>query len=343
MKHIREVITRRGYARAGLIGNPSDGYFGKTISILIKNYFAEIVLTESRELEILLTPKDHTTFKSIAALAEDVKFYGYYGGIRLIKAAIKRFHDHVTAEGIHIPDWNFTIKYRTDIPIMVGMAGSSAIITATMRALTRFYNVTIPDEVLPTLILEVETKELKIPAGLQDRVIQVYGGCCYMDFNYEHMQEYGHGRYVKLDIRKLPPLYVAYRADLSEGTEVFHSDIRERFNRGDPTVVAAMREWADITDRFRRAMETGDRAGMNALINRNFDLRASIYNISKDNWEMVNLARNVGASAKFAGSGGAIVGSYADARMFRNLEEAFRPAGIKVIKPDIRGFNAQHM
>jgi hypothetical protein len=36
------TVTRRSYARVGLLGNPSDGYHGRTISVLIENYFAEV-------------------------------------------------------------------------------------------------------------------------------------------------------------------------------------------------------------------------------------------------------------------------------------------------------------
>jgi glucuronokinase len=48
---------------------------------------------------------------------------------------------------------------------------------------------------------------------------------------------------------------------------------------------------------------------------------------------MVETARSVGASAKFTGSGGAIVGSYADEEMFSKLESAFTAVGIRVFKP----------
>jgi glucuronokinase len=270
-----------------------------------------------------------------------VKYYGYYKGIRLIKASIKRFYDYTVLNNIGIKDKNFTIKYKSDIPIMVGLAGSSAIITGTMRALMKFYNVDIPKDILPTLILEVETKELKIPAGLQDRVIQVYGGCCYMDFNYERMQKYGYGKYTNLDTSKLPPLFVAYREELSEGTEVFHSDIRERFDRGDREVVAAMKEFGELTDRFRAAMTKKKIKEMNSLLNQNFDLRASLYTISDENWEMINIARNVGASAKFAGSGGAVVGIYRNDKMFKQLKSEFRKADIKIIKPLVKEFNSK--
>ena len=46
----------------------------------------------------------------------------------------------------------------------------------------------------PTLVLRAE-EELGITAGLQDRVIQVYGGVVYMDFAKEFMQQHDYGRY----------------------------------------------------------------------------------------------------------------------------------------------------
>lgn len=45
----------------------------------------------------------------------------------------------------------------------------------------------------PNLVLSAE-EELGITAGLQDRVVQVYGGVVYMDFDRDHMQEHGYGR-----------------------------------------------------------------------------------------------------------------------------------------------------
>ena len=33
------IIRKRTYARAGLLGNPSDGYYGKTISIIVRNFW----------------------------------------------------------------------------------------------------------------------------------------------------------------------------------------------------------------------------------------------------------------------------------------------------------------
>ena len=111
---------------------------------------------------------------------ETIQMNGYYGGSRLIKATIKKFFEYCQTNQIKLPIKNFTIRYNSSIPRQVGLAGSSAIVTATMRALMTFYQVEIPIEKLPTLVLSAEVDELGINAGLQDRVIQAYEGCVYM-------------------------------------------------------------------------------------------------------------------------------------------------------------------
>ena len=52
---------------------------------------------------------------------------------------------------------------------------------------------------------------------------------------------------------------------------------------------------------------------------------------------MVDTARSVGASAKFTGSGGAIVGTYEDEAMYAKLTTALEGLGLKVFKPLIDG------
>lgn len=329
------IIHTQAYARAGLIGNPSDGYFGKTISFSIRNFSARITLYESPELEIKLHRNDLLTFRSLHHLVEDIRFSGYYGGIRLIKAAIKKFYELCHEQQNCFEDKNFTISYDSNIPLRVGLAGSSAIITAVMKALMQFYAVEIPEPVLANLVLSVETEELGISAGLQDRVIQVYEDIVYMDFNRQHMEEYGHGYYERLQPEALPNFYVAYSDDLSEGTEVFHNNIRQRYDDGDRQVYEAMREFGEITTQFRDAFLSGDLPAMHELINRNFNLRASLYHLSKRNWELINCARNVGASSKFSGSGGAIVGIYDDEAMFQRLERELKKIRARVIRPVI--------
>jgi glucuronokinase len=329
------MITRTvAFPRAALIGNPSDGYFGKTISFAFRNFAAHIELWESPELELLPSRRDHSVFQSVEDLHSDVKAHGYYGGFRVLKASIKLFYEYCRNRDLPLNGRNFTLRYRSDIPNRVGLAGSSALITACIRALMEFYGVKICRHELANVVLAIENSELGIPAGLQDRVSQAYQGLIYMDFSKSLMDARGYGEYEPLDVSLLPPVYVAYREDLSEGTEVFHNDLRARWLRGDADVVDAMGYWASLTEQFNDALKRGDRAQMHSLINANFDKRSSLYNVGEGNRDMVATARQAGASANFAGSGGAIVGFYDDEKVFDRLSAAFAPKGIRVIRPD---------
>src|SRR5690606_8604586 len=132
--------------------------------------------------------------------------------------------------------------YRSSIPRQVGMSGSSAILVALMRALMRFYEIEIPLEELPRLVMVAETEELGIAAGLQDRVIQSYEGCVYMDFEKTLVESRGYGNYERLDPRLLPKLYVAYNTNLSKVSGKVHSDVRARFDRGEEKIVNTLTE-----------------------------------------------------------------------------------------------------
>src|SRR5438552_7761039 len=233
------IITGKAHARAGLVGNPSDGYFGKTISFIVRNFAAKVRLWESPHFEIVPAHGDFAHFDSVADFLRDQKLHGYYGGLRLIKAAVKKFHEHCRSQGRELSNRSFTISYQTDIPRLVGMAGSSALIVATLRALMKFYEVEIDKNYLPTLTLSVEKDELSISAGLQDRVIQVFEGIVYMDFEKQHLEKYGYGIYQELHPPQLPPLYIAYDPARAEVSDVPHRNLRELYNRGDKTVFEA--------------------------------------------------------------------------------------------------------
>lgn len=329
------IIQTKAYARAGLIGNPSDGYFGKTIAFIIKNFSAKVALYESPRLTILPQKWDRLEFGNFGEFLDDVQLHGYYGGVRLIKAAIKRFGDHCAQIGRAI-DRNFTLEYDTDIPIRVGLAGSSAIITASMRALMQFFGVQIPKPVLAGIILSVELDELKIGAGLQDRVVQVYEGVVFMDFDKERMGRDGFGLYEPMDPALLPPVYVAYHDSLAEGTEVTHNDLRSRFNRGEPQVLDGIKRWAELTQQARDLMVAGRGREIGPLMDANFDLRASLIRISSGNRALVETGRRLGAAVNFAGSGGAVVGCFdGDPQRLKRLAAAYAEMGAKLILPQI--------
>ena len=56
------LIRKRAFARAGLVGNPSDGYFGRTISLILRNHWAEVTLYEWDQVELVLSCWTPTVF-----------------------------------------------------------------------------------------------------------------------------------------------------------------------------------------------------------------------------------------------------------------------------------------
>ena len=335
------IIHQRAYARIGLMGNPSDGYFGKTISSAVTNFHAKVTLWESPTLRIVPHPIfDPVEFDSLKELYTLALRDGYYGGLRLLFAACKKFMEFCRRYGIELPERNFTMAYDTNIPRQVGLGGSSAIITAAIKAMMRFYGLSyaaIPKHILPNMILSVETEELGIAAGLQDRVVQVYGGTVYMDFSRELMESRGYGRYERMDSNLIPPLLLVYSREPSESGSI-HSDVKFKFERGDPEVVEAMKTFATYADEAREVILKGDYDRLGELMKANFDLRRRIYGdevIGRRNLEMIEMAREMGFPSKFPGSGGSVIVMYRTDEEAERLMKVYGERGYECVKLEI--------
>ncbi|XVF14020.1 hypothetical protein REPUB_Repub09cG0020300 [Reevesia pubescens] len=292
------VIEHKAYARVGLLGNPSDVYFGKTISFSLANFWASVKLEPSHHLVIKPHPThDLVQFNSLDHLVNRLQSEGYYGGVRLLMAICKVFYKHCKENNINLQQGNFTLSYDTNIPRQTGLSGSSAIVCAALSCLLDFYKVRhlIKVEVRPNLILNAE-KELGIVAGLQDRVAQVYGGLVHM----------------------------------------VHSTVRHRWLNGDELIISSMEEVANIAAEGQSVLLEKNYQKLAELMNRNFDLRRHMFGdecLGALNIEMVEVARRVGAASKFTGSGGAVVAFCPDGpSQVKHLEDACQKAGF-IVQP----------
>src|SRR5205814_9139231 len=134
---------------------------------------------------------------------------------------------------------------------------------------------------------------------------------------------------------KTPPLYHAYDPERAEVSDVPHRNLRALFNSGDKTVVEAMQKYRTLTDRGRQALMSGNWDELGKVMDENFDLRRTIMNIAPENLAMVEIARDTGASAKFAGSGGAICGLCDHGAPYEKLHKALAKIGCQVLRPII--------
>jgi glucuronokinase len=326
MKYARGVARAEVPARSALVGNPSDGFGGATIALTLDELTAVVQAEPAMGIE-LEAEGERVEFESLADLvrAGERGEYPPGGPLALLMAATKRFVSARPRQG----DTGLRLHVvSSSIPPRVGLAGSSAVVIGALRALGELFGEEIPREELPLLALACETQELAIPAGLQDRVVQTYGGLVFMDFEPDHPQG---GRYQALDPDVLPPLFVAWLADAEEDSGMVHRETHERFDAGDPQVKTAMAEIAALAQRALTPLTVRDSVGLGVLMERNFELRRALYDLDPRHVELIETARGLGAPANYTGSGGAIIGIFRDDDHLAGLREAMTALGCELL------------
>jgi glucuronokinase len=156
-----------------------------------------------------------------------------------------------------------------------------------------------------------------------------------MDFSEKAMTTedgFQRGEYEEIPVALLPPLYITYSSECGEPTEVFHNNLRFRYDSGEPAVVEAMKKFADLSVQFRQALFEKRVRDLPPLMDANFDLRRSICKLPQEQIQMVETARACGVCAKFAGSGGAVVGIYPDETVFARLQSAMKQINCETVK-----------
>ncbi|MEJ2053288.1 MAG: hypothetical protein P8X42_05155, partial [Calditrichaceae bacterium] len=141
--------------------------------------------------------------------------------------------------------------------------------------------------------------------------------------------------YEILDPGKLSNLYIAYKTELSKVSGTVLNDIRSRYEQKEDAVINTLSEIGNLAAKGRGFIREGDMESLKELMNRNFDLRSEIMNISDSNRELIETARRCGVSAKFAGSGGSVIGIYDNNEMLTRLIVEMKKIKARVIKPYI--------
>ncbi len=325
------MITATVPARVGLLGNPSDGYGGKTLALTVPEFSATVEVSPGRAgIGIVPGDDDHTVWPSVDEFVDRIDRYGYGTGQQLLAAAVRTFVDVADSVGAVRPD-GVEVRYRSTIPRQVGLAGSSALVIATLRCLAELTDLEIPEEILPSIALGVETEQLGITAGLQDRVVQTYGGLVAMDFSSMEVDgRFGvaFGHYERVDPSSLPPLFLAFREGSAASSGVYHGQLRSRFDQGDPVVHDTMRSLAALVTEGRAALRWHEGARIVDLIRRNMHLRRALGPLPDDQVALVAVAEDEGAAATFTGSGGAVVGACIDDEQRTAVLDAYRAADV---------------
>jgi glucuronokinase len=334
----------RVHARIGLLGNPSDGYNGRCLSLSLENFWADVVITPSSSDKItfeLSSEGDPSQFSNLHSFISYIDGHGFDGGVRLLMSMTRQFAKYCDEHAILLdPSIKFSLSYSTNIPRQRGLSGSSAIACGALNCLLEIYKISenqFPVADRPRLILAAE-EALGITAGLQDRIIQVYGGLVSMDFTDNSNRNSSFPLLCKsIDPGQLPsspPLHFIFNAASPPGKNSgsIHSKFKEKWRLGDKNIRNQMQEIADLVPQGVTALENKDFLKLTSLMKRNFQLRKSMFGeaaLCKESFKMIELAEYVvGVAAKFTGSGGAVVALPLNKEEEETLKEACLTAGL---------------
>lgn len=286
------MIKATSYGRAGIIGNPTDGYGGSLISCSIANK-AEVTIREDSELII-----ESCFGQAILRWENDFNNQGdYFDIVRCVLRFLKLYH---LKARIHI---------QSDIPVQAGLAGSTAILSSLLTGLLAFTGQKYNRYQLAEMNRTIELNYLKCQCGYQDAYMTTFGGLNFLEFRgKEHYLEWEKETYATVEnlssiVDELP--FVIAHTGIKHHSGQYHRPLRERWLEGDPEVVQAYQEITVISREGKKALINKNWDELAYLMNQNHIIQDRLSDIGAQNKLMIETALKNGAmAAKLAGAGG---------------------------------------
>jgi galactokinase/mevalonate kinase-like predicted kinase len=253
-------------ARCGIVGNPSDIYGGKVLS-------CSVPVRATCRLETSSTnqlPEDGTLWRAATArlpISEPVK-----------------------------------VTWTTDVPRSSGLAGSTALLTATVLCLLEWRKETLSAIEIAELVRDIERNEAGIVCGFQDAYMAVHGGLHLMDFSGKGPRQPGPpGSLTSLDA-SLPFLLVTTGIERLSGS--VHGPMSERWLAGEPLVLSSIERIGQLAEVGAEALISGNLDALAEAMNENQHLIAQLGGSGEAIDRLIEDCRKSGAfAAKLAGAG----------------------------------------
>lgn len=298
-----DEVVGRAHARAGVAGNPSDALGGAALAVPVTAMSARVRIRPAERLTV--RSAGASGWASVDELAEHVARVGHDGGDRLVTAAMVTLRSHLVAHDVAPDPSPFALDWDTDIPRSVGLAGSSALVIATMRALCVHWGVELEPSLLAQLALSAEVDQLGIAAGWMDRAVQAHDRPVLVDRRADPDA-------VVPAMRVVEPsapveLLVAWDPAGASPSGRLHSSLRDRYESGDTEVAAAVDDLVDVARRAAEALARADVVALADEVDRSCALRRRLGALDDATAALVSAVRSAGGVATSAGSGGAVL------------------------------------
>lgn len=247
-------------------------------------------------------------------------------------------------------DLKAKITTTTTIPEQAGLAGSTAVLSATLSAVLAFIGVRHHKYHLAELNRIIELNFMKTHCGYQDAYMTTFGGLNYLDFRgKEYYKPLDKEQYATVEplnefVDELP-LIVAHTG-IKHHSGQFHKPIRDRWLEGEPKVVKAYNDIIELGREGKKAIINKDWEHLGYLMNENHRIQDELADSGEQNNYMIKVARENGAlGAKLAGAGGGgtiIALTLEPERTIKALKEAGVEEFIE-LDPKAAGVNVEYI
>lgn len=278
--------------RAGIVGNPTDGYGGTMIACSIKN---RAIATIEPSDELIVQNRFGQTklrFKSDFENKDD-----YFDIVRCVLRYFKAY------------DMKAKITTKSNIPLQAGLSGSTSILSSVLNAVMTYLGETTHKYKVAEINRAIELNYLKCHCGYQDAYMTTFGGLNYLDFrgkeNYRKLNDEPYATVENLShlVDEMP--FVIAHTGIKHHSGNFHKPLRERWMEGDQAVVNGYNEIMNIAREGKKALINGDWTELAYLMNKNHRIQDSLTSSGEQNNLMIKVAKENGClAAKLAGAGG---------------------------------------
>ena len=229
------------------------------------------------------------------------------------------------------PAPGLTVTTESGAPPGSGLGGSSALAVAVAGALDRLTGRGLDRERLRTIVTNVETQVIRVPAGLQDYYPALYGGVNSLHFGIEGVTV----EPIDVEAEDLERrLVLAYTGmphfSGTNNWEIFKSHID-----GSPEVVARLASIRETSERMREALAAADFDEVGRVLGDEWENRRALApGVSTPTIEeLIQVARRSGApTAKVCGAGGGgCVLFFCEYGRKHDVDRALRDAGAHVL------------
>ena len=152
------------HARVNLIGEHTDYTGGYVLPMLLK-YKTDVYISQNKNKNIVYS-----------ALYNEIKSFN-----SLYKSKNNHWSDYIKGcifainSNFKLPKNYFNIFIKSNIPINRGISSSSALCVSFLKALNKYYNLSIDNKSLALLAQEVERNYIGVRGGIMDQMISSVG------------------------------------------------------------------------------------------------------------------------------------------------------------------------